>query len=108
MNSSIVIEGNTFDNGNYYNAGVQTYGYTTLALIKGDAVINNNTFLASTVTGLDIQAASVVSDNAFHNIYSSVSSNFIKLTSCTCSIYNNKFVRGSSTVQSYIYITGTS
>lgn len=81
-----VIEGNNISVG-YYTDGssVLSNSYDSLLYNTCDAIITGNSFSGIT----------------------SGSSTMMSLSSCSCTINNNNFIRGSNTVTSYISCTGT-
>ncbi len=78
--ANIVISNNTIDQGRFSDGVAPiAYNYDFNAWIFGSANITGNSFLSST-TSTDI----------------------LNLDTCSCTVTNNKFVRGSTSINSYI------
>lgn len=83
--ANIVIRDNKFDQGRVSDTvSITTHKYTYHAWVYGSANIQGNIFLAPTA-----------------------SSDMLNIDNCTCLITNNKFIRDSVTVNSYIRIYGS-
>lgn len=88
--SSTKINNNSFDIGLNSTNGTTftTYGYDGAILATDDCIISENTIAPAIGT-------------------SSGSTNLISVSSATCNIHNNTFIRGASTIGSYILSSGS-
>jgi hypothetical protein len=82
--TNIFIEGNVIDQGVSSNGSPITYNYTNRAQISGSSNISGNTFANPTA-----------------------SENMLDITAGSCIITNNKFIRASTTISSYINNAGS-
>lgn len=82
--ANIVISNNTIDQGRFSDGATPvTYNYDYSAWVFGSANITSNSFLSS-VASTDI----------------------LNIDSCSCIITNNKFVRGATSINTYIRVYG--
>jgi hypothetical protein len=91
--SNIIIEGNTFDYGNFpINTGLATvptnYGYDNCIVISGDAQINNNYFSGALSGSTQVAVAFEYANYG-----------------ASCNINNNTFVRGATVITAYIDVS---
>jgi hypothetical protein len=83
--ANIVIRNNRFEQGRSSDTGtLTTHKYTAHAWIYGSANINSNVFMSP-----------------------STSSDILNIDNCSCTITNNKFIRGSVSINSYVRVYGS-
>jgi hypothetical protein len=83
--ANIVIRDNRFDQGRSSDTGtLTTHKYTAHAWVYGSANINGNIFVSP-----------------------SASSDILNIDNCSCTITNNKFIRNSVSINSYIRVYGS-
>ena len=83
--ANIVIRDNTIDQGRFSDGTTPVaYTYAYHAWIFGSSIIDGNTFIAP-----------------------SASADMLNIDSCSCTITKNKFIRGSTSVNSYIRAYGS-